>query len=330
MADFTTFSSTYPFEFDQAPIIVVKLSSLIFHELVDNQILCQPHFGLNSYKIAFYVNCEAYYEELSEYKIRQRIAILNPQSNFKKIKLLTRRIRRMLDSAKVEINFKLLSPSLISIEMKEGSFKYKFHCEQKSELYDQHYVKHLLLQIRELQLREQKLLQLLTSKPENGFNADEFISTPIEEDTDDYDTDLLTDNLFGYAFSEYGRRLVSMAFLKHDYFKYRKTIDPSADTSSSLPTKIARIIDILPLEARKLSFTLKRKQNELAEIDEKIERKRLELDVLTDDSSPISHEQSSNDINDQTNISGIICVYDALKTCLTHAGGPPTVQLLLR
>ncbi|CAF4567367.1 unnamed protein product, partial [Didymodactylos carnosus] len=83
-------------------------------------------------------------------------------------------------------------------------------------------------------------------------------------------------------------------------------------------------------EARELSFTLKRKQNELAEIDEKIERKRLELDVLTDDSSPISHEQSSNDINDQTNISGIICVYDALKTCLTHAGGPPTVQLLLR
>ncbi|CAF1092738.1 unnamed protein product [Didymodactylos carnosus] len=290
MVDFVEFSSTYPFEFEQSPIVVIELSSLTFHESPENQILCQPYFSSNSYKIAFYANSTAYYEELTEDKIRQRIAILNPQLEITDIKTVLEQIREMLDNRKSEINFKLLSPNLVAIEIKEGPFKYKFRCEQKTELYEEQYVKHLLIQIRELQLREKKLQQLLTSRPENEFNG-----APVDEDGDDDDYDLLNDNLFEYAFNQHGRQLVSMAFLKRDYFKYRKAIDPSATAPPSLATKIAMIIDGLPLAARKLNLIVKRKENELAEIEEKIKRKRFELEVLGPDRLMVPHHSHTDE-----------------------------------
>lgn len=199
---FEEFSVTYTRTFSQTPIRLIRLSSPLTSYIGAGDkayraqvLLCQSHFTSKSITIAFYLNGTAYFEYLTEDKIRQRLQVLNPcqQSSFHKehINSILERLKRILMSDgirqdKIELNAKLLSARLLSIELSQDKFKFKFRCDERPELFEQHYVRQLLIQVKELAQRQNYLCELLEHKDQlPQFDAKLFLSTPMTLVEDD-------------------------------------------------------------------------------------------------------------------------------------------------
>ena len=193
---FEDFASTCSRTFAQTPIRLVRISSpLTAYAGANDQpyrhlvLLCQPHFASKSISIAFYLNGTAYFEYLAEDKIRQRLQLLNHsrKSTYHQEKLasIIARIKAMLPmdgvkQDKNEVYAKLLSSRLLSIEISQDDFKFKFRCDERPELFEQHYVRQLLIQVKELSQRQTYLCELLEHKDQlPQFDAELFLSTPM-------------------------------------------------------------------------------------------------------------------------------------------------------
>jgi len=191
---FEDFASTCTRTFSQTPIRLIRMSSSLtayvgsidrpYHHLV---ILCQPHFTSKTISIAFYLNGTAYFEHLNEEKIRQRFHLLNNsrKTSYDLSSVLIRlktilSIDNIKQNNNYELHGKLLSSRLLSIEIYQDDFKFKFRCDERSELYEQHYVRQLLIQVKELSQRQTYLCELLEHKDQlPQFNANLFLSTPV-------------------------------------------------------------------------------------------------------------------------------------------------------
>lgn len=199
---FEDFAATCSRSFSQTPIRLIRMSSPLTsyvgatHPSYRAQILlCQSHFTSKTISIAFYLNGTAYFENLTEEKIRQRLQVLNNsrQTSFHKEKLssILSRLREMLQSdgnkqEKHELHAKLLSARLLSIELSQDDFKFKFRCDERAELFEHHYVRQLLIQVKELSQRQNYLCELLEHKDQlPQFDAKLFLSTPMTLAEDD-------------------------------------------------------------------------------------------------------------------------------------------------
>jgi hypothetical protein len=195
---FEDFALTCSRTFGQTPIRLVRMSSSLstfagchdppYRHLV---LLCQPHFTDTSISIVFYLNGTAYFEYLNEEKIRQRLQLLNnPRKHtFHRDDLnpILTRLKSMLtidsikqDNQNNELHAKLLSPRLLCIEIYQNDLKFKFRCDERPELFEQHYVRQLLIQVKELSQRQTYLCELLEHKDElPQFDSKLFLSTPM-------------------------------------------------------------------------------------------------------------------------------------------------------
>jgi hypothetical protein len=189
---FEDFASTCTRTFGQTPIRLIRMSSPLttyagsldqpYRHLV---LLCQPHFTSKTISIAFYLNGTAYFEYLTEDKIRQRLQVLNNSRRTYDLQSVLTRLKDLLSidgikQIKNELYAKLLSSRLLSIEINQDDFKFKFRCDERSELFEQHYVRQLLIQVKELSERQNYLCNLLEHKDQlRQFDAKLFLSTPI-------------------------------------------------------------------------------------------------------------------------------------------------------
>lgn len=184
--------------FAQTPVRLVRMSSTLrtfagynespYRHLV---LLCQPHFTATAITIVFYMNGTAYFEYLCEEKIRQRLKILNNprRTSFHRepMMYIMPRIKTLFtpdtlkqDHPENELHAKLLSPRLLSVEIYQDDLKFKFRCEERPELFEQHYVRQLLIQVKELSRRQTYLCELLEHKDElPQFDSRLFLSTPM-------------------------------------------------------------------------------------------------------------------------------------------------------
>ena len=195
---FEDFASTCTRTFGQTPIRLIRLSSPLttyagsldqpYRHLV---LLCQPHFTLKTISIAFYLNGTAYFEYLTEEKIRQRLQVLNNTRRIsiyrEDVQSVIKRLKDLifLDEKKTELHAKLLSSRLLSIEISQGDFKFKFRCDERPGLFEQHYVRQLLIQVKELSDRQDYLCELLEHKDQlPQFDAKLFLSTPMIMEND--------------------------------------------------------------------------------------------------------------------------------------------------
>jgi hypothetical protein len=189
---FEDFASTCTRTFGQTPIRLIRMSSPLtayagsldqpYRHLV---LLCQPHFTSKTISIAFYLNGTAYFEYLTEDKIRQRLQVLNNSRRTYDLQSVLTRLKDLLSidgikQIKNELYAKLLSSRLLSIEINQDDFKFKFRCDERSELFEQHYVRQLLIQVKELSERQNYLCDLLEHKDQlPQFDAKLFLSTPM-------------------------------------------------------------------------------------------------------------------------------------------------------
>ena len=195
---FEDFSTTCSRSFAQTPIRLVRMSSSLstfvgctdppYRHLV---ILCQPQFTATSISIVFYLNGTAYFEYLNEEKIRQRLKLLNTpkKTPYHKGDLtpVLHRLQTMLaqdslkqDRPENEFHAKLLSSRLLSVEIIQNGLNFKFRCDERPELFEQHYVRQLLIQVKELSQRQTYLCELLEHKDElPEFDSKLFLNTPM-------------------------------------------------------------------------------------------------------------------------------------------------------
>ncbi|CAF0832032.1 unnamed protein product [Adineta ricciae] len=244
---FEDFASTCSRTFAQTPIRLIRMSSPLttfvgyldppYRHLV---LLCQPHFSDTSISVAFYLNGTAYFEYLNEEKIRQRLQLLNNprKTSFHRDDLapVLERLKSMLsiDSLKQEnpdkeLHAKQLSPRLLSIEIFHGDLKFKFRCEERAELFEQHYVRQLLIQVKELSQRQTYLCELLEHKDElPQFDSKLFLSTPMtlvdDQEEEDEDDEILSSSTTGRLWkASFGRRgaqhFLDICLLKKSYMK---------------------------------------------------------------------------------------------------------------
>jgi hypothetical protein len=193
---FEDFVSTCSRTFGQTPIRLVRMtSSLIAYAGAIDQpyrhhvLLCQPHFTSTSISIAFYLNGTAYFEYLTVDKIRQRFQVLNPTyrtvNHHEHLRVFLQHLKNRLEfdsfkHDKHELHAKLLSSRLLSIEIHHDDWKFKFRCDERAELYEQQYVRQLLIQVKELSQRQAYLCELLEHKDQlPQFDAKLFLSTPM-------------------------------------------------------------------------------------------------------------------------------------------------------
>lgn len=198
---FEDFASTCMRTFSQTPIRLMRISSplIAYADSLDHPyshlvLLCQPHFTSKTISIAFYLNGTAYFEYLTEDKIRQRLQVLNPRRKTsihrEDVQSVIRRLKELVlndadNTQKCELNAKLLSTTLLSIEISQDDFKFKFRCDERAQLYEQHYVRQLLIQVKELSDRQAYLCELLEHKDQlPQFDAKLFLSTPMTLDDD--------------------------------------------------------------------------------------------------------------------------------------------------
>ncbi|UJR32198.1 hypothetical protein I4U23_019663 [Adineta vaga] len=254
---FEDFASTCSRTFAQTPIRLIRMSSPLstfvgcldppYRHLV---ILCQPHFTDTSISIAFYLNGTAYFEYLNEEKIRQRLQLLNNprKTSFHRGDLVSvlERLQSMLaidslkqDKSDNELHAKLLSSRLLSIEIFHGDLKFKFRCEERSELFEQHYVRQLLIQVKELSQRQTYLCELLEHKDElPQFDSKLFLSTPMtlidDQEEEDEDDEILSSSTTGRLWkASFGRRggqnFLDICLLKKSYMKALEDLDEEGE-----------------------------------------------------------------------------------------------------
>ncbi|CAF1229562.1 unnamed protein product [Rotaria sp. Silwood1] len=269
---FEDFASTYTRTFGQTPIRLIRMSSPLtayvgsidqpYRHLV---LLCQPHFTSKSISIAFYLNGTAYFEYLTEDKIRQRLQLLNnirkTSFNYDDLESILIRLKTILSTDGIkqdnnELHAKLLSSRLLSIEIYQDDLKFKFRCDERPELFEQHYVRQLLIQVKELSQRQEYLCELLEHKDQlPQFDAKLFLSTPmtiIDDDEDsDEDDEILSSSttrcLWKTAFGRRGAaQFLDVCLLKKPYMKALEDMsddEQDIDTVSSvLNTLIDKIV----------------------------------------------------------------------------------------
>ncbi|CAF1493599.1 unnamed protein product [Rotaria sordida] len=193
---FEDFALTCTRTFGQTPIRLIRMSSTLtaYGGSIDQPyrhlaLLCQPHFTSKSISIAFYLNGTAYFEYLTEDKIRQRLQLLNntykTSFHYNDLEHVLTRLKTILSTDSIkqdnnELHAKLLSSRLLSIEIYQDDFKFKFRCDERPELFEQHYVRQLLIQLKELSQRQAYLCELLEHKDQlPQFDANLFLSTPV-------------------------------------------------------------------------------------------------------------------------------------------------------
>ena len=198
---FEDFASTCTRTFSQTPIRLIRMSSplIAYANSLDQPyshlvLLCQPHFTAKTISIAFYLNGTAYFEYLTEDKIRQRLQVLNPRRKTsihrEDVQSVIRRLKDLVlndddNTQQCELHAKLLSATLLSIEISQEDFKFKFRCDERAQVYEQHYVRQLLIQVKELSERQAYLCELLENKDQlPQFDAKLFLSTPMTLDDD--------------------------------------------------------------------------------------------------------------------------------------------------
>jgi hypothetical protein len=225
-------------------------------------LLCQPHFTSKTISIAFYLNGTAYFEHLNEDKIRQRLQVLNNcrRTSFRRDELqsVILRLKDFLstDGTKPttnELHAKLLSSRLLSIEINQDDFKFKFRCDERSELFEQHYVRQLLVQIRELSERQSYLCDLLQHKNQlTQFDLKLFLSTPMplidDDENDDEDDDTLSSSTLGSlwksAFSRRGgTEFLDICLLKKSYMKKLEEMSDDEEETETISLIINDLID---------------------------------------------------------------------------------------
>ena len=195
---FEDYASICSRTFAQTPIRLVRMSSSLrffagcteppYRHLV---LLCQPYFASTAITIVFYLNGTAYFEYLNEENIRQRLKLLNnPRRNsYHRQPLIATmpRIQSLFgpetlknENPENELHAKLLSPRLLAIEIVQDDLKFKFRCEERPALFEQHYVRQLLVQVKELSRRQAYLCELLEHKDElPQFDSQLFLNTPM-------------------------------------------------------------------------------------------------------------------------------------------------------
>ncbi|CAF3499829.1 unnamed protein product [Rotaria socialis] len=246
---FEDFAATCSRTFAQTPVRLIRMSSSLtmFAGCLDASyrhivLLCQPHFTDNSISIAFYLNGTAYFEHLNEEKIRQRLQLLNNprKTSFHRDDLapILTRLKSMVsinslkqDNHDSELHAKLLSSRLLSVEIYQDNsrFKFKFRCEERPELFEQHYVRQLLIQVKELSQRQTYLCELLEHKDElPQFDSKLFLHTPMtlvdDNEEQDEDDDILssstTARLWKASFGRRGgQKFLDICLLKKAYLK---------------------------------------------------------------------------------------------------------------
>jgi hypothetical protein len=267
---FEDFALTCTRTFGQTPIRLIRMSSPLtayagsldqpYRHLV---LLCQPHFTSKTISIAFYLNGTAYFEYLNEDRIRQRLQVLN---NSRKISFrrddlqsVIIRLKNILSidgiksTTKNELHAKLLSSRLLSIEINQDDFKFKFRCDERSELFEQHYVRQLLIQVKELSQRQNYLCDLLKNKDQfRQFDVNLFLSTPMtliendesEDDDDDTLSSSTTGSLWKAAFSRRGgTQFLDICLLQKSYMKALE--DMSDDEQETETETISSILNDL-------------------------------------------------------------------------------------
>jgi len=153
------------------------------------------------------------------------------------------------DNQKNELHAKLLSSRLLSIEIYQDDLKFKFRCDERPELFEQHYVRQLLIQIKELSQRQTYLCELLEHKDElPQFDAKCFLSTPMtlvdHEEDEDEDDEILssstTASLWKSAFARRdGEQFLDICLLQRSY---TKTLDEEEDTET-ITSVVNTIVD---------------------------------------------------------------------------------------
>ncbi|CAF1396856.1 unnamed protein product [Rotaria sordida] len=242
---FEDFALTCTRTFGQTPIRLIRMSSTLtaYGGSIDQPyrhlaLLCQPHFTSKSISIAFYLNGTAYFEYLTEDKIRQRLQLLNntykTSFHYNDFEHVLTRLKTILSTDSIkqdnnELHAKLLSSRLLSIEIYQDDFKFKFRCDERPELFEQHYVRQLLIQLKELSQRQAYLCELLEHKDQlPQFDANLFLSTPVtliddEEDSDEDDeisSSSTTAHLWKTAFGRRGAaQFLDICLLKKAYMK---------------------------------------------------------------------------------------------------------------
>ena len=127
---------------------------------------------------------------MTEDKIRQRLQVLNNVNrrafDREQIQKLIQRLKEMFTKAdasrdeKNQCHGKLLSSELLSIEIHQDDQKFKFRCDARPELFAQHYLRQLLIQVKELSRRQAYLCELLEHKDQlTHFDPQSFLSTPL-------------------------------------------------------------------------------------------------------------------------------------------------------
>ncbi|CAF0738063.1 unnamed protein product [Rotaria sordida] len=266
---FEDFTETCSRTFAQTPIRLIRMSSTLStfagcHDLSYRHLvlLCQPHFTDNSISIAFYLNGTAYFEHLNEEKIRQRLQLLNNprKKSFHRSDLqpVLTRLKSMLtidsikqDNSENELYAKLLSSRLLSIEIYQEDLKFKFRCEERSEIFEQHYVRQLLIQVKELSQRQTYLCELLEHKDElPQFDSKLFLNTPmtlIDDQEEENDAEILSTSTVGRLWkAAFGRRagqkFLDICLLKKAYMKALEDLgndeQEEVETVSSVLTTI--------------------------------------------------------------------------------------------
>ncbi|CAF2978222.1 unnamed protein product [Rotaria sp. Silwood2] len=268
---FEDFTATCSRTFAQTPIRLVRMSSTLttFAGCLDPPyrhivLLCQPHFTDNSISLAIYLNGTAYFEHLNEEKIRQRLQLLNNprKKSFHRNDLqpvLTRLLSMLkLDSIKSdnpnnELYAKLLSSRLLSIEIYQDDLKFKFRCDERPELFEQHYVRQLLIQVKELSQRQAYLCELLEHKDQlPQFDANLFLSTPMtliddEEDSDEND-EILSSSTTGHLWkTAFGRRgaaqFLDVCLLKKAYMKALEDMSDDEQDLDAVSSIVNTLVD---------------------------------------------------------------------------------------
>ena len=228
-------------------------------------LLCQPHFTSKSISIAFYVNGTAYFEYLTEEKIRQRLQLLNNsrKASFHQSHLasIIARFTSMFSvdavkRGKHELHAKLITSHLLSVEIHQDDLKFKFRCDERPELFEQHYVRQLLLQVKELAQRQTYLCELLEHKNEfSHFDAALFLSSPMtldddqegEDDGDESVSSSTTGRLWKAAFGHGGgQQCLDICLLKKAYMKTVEEVsddEPDVDTVASIVTSLVDEIE---------------------------------------------------------------------------------------
>ncbi|CAF3313331.1 unnamed protein product [Rotaria socialis] len=242
---FEDFASTYTRSFGQTPIRIIRMSSPLTAYSGSNDqpyrhlvLLCQPHFTSKSISIAFYLNGTAYFEYLTEDKIRQRLQLLNNSRrtpfHCDNLESILSRFKTMLSTDAMkqdnnELHAKLLSERLLSVEIYQDDLKFKFRCDERPQLFEQHYVRQLLIQVNELSQRQAYLCELLEHKDQlPQFDAKLFLNTPTTLDDDEEDSDeddeILSSSTTGRLWkTAFGRRdgsqFLDICLLKKAYIK---------------------------------------------------------------------------------------------------------------